>query len=45
MLAKSANVSCSASFLHLTDGRLFRLKNGRSCVVIHLQGDRVFLVM
>ena len=26
MLAKCANSSCSASFLHLTDGRLFRLE-------------------
>lgn len=26
MLAKCANASCSASFLHLADGRLFRLE-------------------
>src|ERR1700757_4413175 len=26
MLAKCANPSCSASFRHLTDGRLFRLE-------------------
>jgi len=26
MLAKCANLSCSALFLHLTDGRLFRLE-------------------
>jgi len=26
MLAKCANGSCSASFLHLADGRLFRLE-------------------
>ncbi len=26
MLAKCANPSCSASFLHLADGRLFRLE-------------------
>ena len=26
MLAKCANPLCSASFLHLTDGRLFRLE-------------------
>jgi hypothetical protein len=26
MLAKCANSSCSASFLHLADGRLFRLE-------------------
>jgi hypothetical protein len=30
MLTKCANAPCSASFLHLTDGRLFRLDIGQT---------------
>ena len=30
MLAKCANSSCSASFIHLAEGRLFRLDTGQT---------------
>ena len=42
MLAKCANGSCSASFLHLTEGRLFRLETDGPVWSLHSRETEYF---